>query len=92
MNVNDLHSGHPPQRSPAPSKGGLHDFLVDSLRFGPAPTAARERAVQIATVVIVALAMFLLQPPPVLVAIVIAAIALQLVVRLVLGRRRWSRR
>lgn len=93
MNANDLHSIHRPEHPPAaPSNGGLHDLLVDSCRLGPAPTRAREGAVIIATVVLVALVVVLLRPPLVLAAIVTGAVALHLAVRWVLGTRKWDRR
>lgn len=96
MDINDLHTSRSATpdtgRAPASDPHPLHTLLVDSCRMGPAPTRAREGAVVVATVIIVALAVALIRPPVALSAIVLAFTAVTLAVRWVIGTRKWNAR
>ncbi|QNG20125.1 hypothetical protein G4H71_13825 [Rhodococcus triatomae] len=73
-------------------EAGLHDLLMDAFRVGPAPTRSREAFVVVLTLVLVGLIVALLQPEPVVAAIGGTAIAAYLVIRWIVGTRKWGQR
>jgi hypothetical protein len=70
----------------------LGNLVSDSMRFGPAPTRAREGAVILSTFVLLAVIISIVAPPVVYTAIVAAAIVVNFAIRWAVGSRKWGSR
>lgn len=86
------HTAHTP-RSPRPAglrEASLHELLMDTMRLGPAPTRSRELFVIVIAVVLTLVLIGIVGWP---VGYVVAAVmAVHLVIRWVVGVRRWGSR
>lgn len=74
------------------SDARAHDLLVDLCRIGPAPARSRELFTLAVTFVLLTLVIYLVRPPAVVIAGIVALSTLWAAVRWTVGTRKWDRR